>query len=217
MHAILEKLDFQSDPLGDQVKKLVRDEVARSGLAAELSETLPPALEMLLRQPLGGPAGDLRLNQIATTDTLRELPFDLPLSGFASGPAVDVLADALQKLAKHPDPIVKGYATERLLQREPQLSSGFLNGVIDLIVHLQPSGTSDHWLVLDWKTNRLGRPINELMAAKDYWLQAQLYRQAVRRWLELRVGSNHPLRIDAVMLFTRSGEGAWLLQPPGEA
>ena len=217
VHAILEKLDFQSDPLGDQVKKLVRDEVARSGLAAELSETLPPALEMLLRQPLGGPAGDLRLNQIATTDTLRELPFDLPLSGFASGPAVDVLADALQKLAKHPDPIVKGYATERLLQRQPQLSSGFLNGVIDLIVHLQPSGTSDHWLVLDWKTNRLGRPINELMAAKDYWLQAQLYRQAVRRWLELRVGSNHPLRIDAVMLFTRSGEGAWLLQPPGEA
>ena len=44
----------------------------------------------------------------------------------------------------------------------------------------------------------------------------ELYRQAVQRWLHWRLGAETPLRIDAVMLFTRSGEGAWLLDNPGE-
>ena len=214
VHAILEQLDFQSDPFSGEVRTLVRDEVARSGLPSELNEALLPALQMLLSRPLGGPAGALRLNQVAKGDTLRELPFDLPLSGFASGPAVDVLAEALQQLALHPDAEVRRYANTRLQQRPPQLSSGFLNGVIDLIVRLP--GEHDHWLVLDWKTNRLARPVHELMAAKDYWLQAQLYRQAVQRWLRLRMPASRCRRIDAVMLFTRSGEGAWLLQPGEE-
>ena len=100
---------------------------------------------------------------------------------------------------------------ERLQQRQPQLSSGFLNGVIDLIIRRPSCDGCQHWVVLDWKTNRLVRPINDLMAAKDYWLQAQLYRQAVQRWLQWRLGADTPLRIDAVMLFTRNGEGAWLL------
>jgi len=39
----------------------------------------------------------------------------------------------------------------------------------------------------------------------------------VRRWLQLRLGDDTPLRVDAVMLFTRSGAGAWLLQPEAEA
>ena len=144
-------------------------------------------------------------------DTLRELPFDIPLSGFAASPSSDVLGEALEQLASHHDPVVQAYARERLQQRQPQLSSGFLNGVIDLIIRRPSLDGRQHWVVLDWKTNRLVRPINDLMAAKDYWLQAQLYRQAVQRWLQWRLGTGTPLRIDAVMLFTRSGEGAWLL------
>ena len=116
-----------------------------------------------------------------------------------------------EQLAEHHDPVVETYARERLQQRQAQLSSGFLNGVIDLIIRRPSLDGIQHWVVLDWKTNRLVRPINDLMAAKDYWLQAQLYRQAVQRWLHWRLGEQTPLRIDAVMLFTRSGEGAWLL------
>ncbi|MEB3176138.1 MAG: UvrD-helicase domain-containing protein [Synechococcus sp.] len=215
VHAVLEKLDFNSDLDGDDARRLIRDEVARSGLDTSLNERLPEALKVLLQRPLGGPLGELQLAEIARSDTLRELPFDMPLSGFAAGPACDVLGEALQQLSRHPDATVQRYAKERLQQRQVQLSSGFLNGVIDLIVRrpqLDAQGRQ-HWVVLDWKTNRLVKPIEQLMASKDYWLQAQLYRQAVRRWLQLRLGEDTPMRVDAVMLFTRSGAGAWLLQP----
>ena len=127
-----------------------------------------------------------------------------------------MLGEALKQLAAHHDPVVQTYARERIQQRQAQLSSGFLNGVIDLIIRRPSRDGTQHWVVLDWKTNRLVRPINELMAAKDYWLQAQLYRQAVQRWLHWRLGEQTPLRIDAVMLFTRSGEGAWLLDEAGQ-
>ena len=211
VHAILEQLDFQADLTSPEVRQLVRDEVARSGLEPQLSSNLLSALEVLLQRPLGGPLGECRLDQIAMGDTLRELPFDIPLSGFAASPSSDVLGEALEQLAAHHDPVVQSYARERLQQRQPQLSSGFLNGVIDLIIRRPSRDGCQHWVVLDWKTNRLVRPINDLMAAKDYWLQAQLYRQAVQRWLQWRLGADTPLRIDAVMLFTRNGEGAWLL------
>ena len=211
VHAILEQLDFQMDLTSPEVRQLVRDEVARSGLEPQLSSNLLSALEVLLQRPLGGPLGECRLDQIAMGDTLRELPFDIPLSGFAASPSSDVLGEALEQLAAHHDPVVQSYARERLQQRQPQLSSGFLNGVIDLIIRRPSRDGCQHWVVLDWKTNRLVRPINDLMAAKDYWLQAQLYRQAVQRWLQWRLGADTPLRIDAVMLFTRNGEGAWLL------
>ena len=211
VHAILEQLDFQADLTSPEVRQLVRDEVARSGLEPQLSSNLLGALEVLLQRPLGGPLGECRLDQIAMGDTLRELPFDIPLSGFAASPSSDVLGEALEQLAAHHDPVVQTYARERLQQRQPQLSSGFLNGVIDLIIRRPSRDGCQHWVVLDWKTNRLVRPINDLMAAKDYWLQAQLYRQAVQRWLQWRLGADTPLRIDAVMLFTRNGEGAWLL------
>ena len=211
VHAILEQLDFQADLTSPEVRQLVRDEVARSGLEPQLSSNLLGALEVLLQRPLGGPLGECRLDQIAMGDTLRELPFDIPLSGFAASPSSDVLGEALEQLAAHHDPVVQSYARERLQQRQPQLSSGFLNGVIDLIIRRPSRDGCQHWVVLDWKTNRLVRPINDLMAAKDYWLQAQLYRQAVQRWLQWRLGADTPLRIDAVMLFTRNGEGAWLL------
>jgi len=211
VHAILEQLDFQMDLTSPEVRQLVRDEVARSGLEPQLSSNLLGAIEVLLQRPLGGPLGECRLDQIAMGDTLRELPFDIPLSGFAASPSSDVLGEALEQLAAHHDPVVQSYARERLQQRQPQLSSGFLNGVIDLIIRRPSRDGIQHWVVLDWKTNRLVRPINDLMAAKDYWLQAQLYRQAVQRWLQWRLGEDTPLRIDAVMLFTRSGEGAWLL------
>ena len=218
VHAVLEKLEFGCDLDGEDARRLIRAEVARSGLDTSLNDSLPAALQVLLERPLGGPLGSLQLNQIAHSDTLRELPFDMPLSGFAAGPACDVLGDALQQLSRHPDGTVQRYAKERLQQRQPQLSSGFLNGVIDLILRrpqLDAQGRQ-HWVVLDWKTNRLVKPIEQLMASKDYWLQAQLYRQAVRRWLQLRLGDDTPVRVDAVMLFTRSGAGAWLLQPEAE-
>ena len=69
VHAILEQLDFQMDLTSPEVRQLVRDEVARSGLEPQLSSNLLGALEVLLQRPLGGPLGECRLDQIAMGDT----------------------------------------------------------------------------------------------------------------------------------------------------
>jgi exodeoxyribonuclease V beta subunit len=215
VHEVLEKLDFDVDLNQTEAQIIVRDAVARSGFEPNLSFQLLPALNELLQRPLGGPLGNLRLNQIKRVDTLRELPFDLPLSGFEDGPPHDVLGDALKDLATHPDQIVSSYAKTRLNQRVPQWRAGFLNGVIDLVFRATNQTDQQQWVVLDWKTNRLNQSMAALMAEKDYWLQAQLYRSAIQRWLQIRLDAamQKPIPVHALMLFTRNGETAWLLDP----
>jgi exodeoxyribonuclease V beta subunit len=215
VHSILEQLDYSADPAASEGQRIIRTAVARSGLDPSLEAPLLPAIVELLQRPLGGPLGNSNLASLARHDSVRELAFDLPISGFEGTPQRDILGEALEQLSRHPNPLLQAYATQRLGQRRPQLSAGFLNGVIDLVFrHREVSGRAV-WVVLDWKTNRLNKPVNSIMAAKDYWLQAQLYRQAVQLWLGRRLGlaASEPCPVQAVMLFTRSGEGAWLLDP----
>jgi exodeoxyribonuclease V beta subunit len=211
VHAVLERLDYTADPLADAGQQILREAVARSGLDPERVKGLGPAIAQLLRQPLGGPVGALTLADLRRQDTLRELPFDWPITGFAGGEGRDVLAEVLSDLCRHPDPLVSAYAAERLQEWRPRASAGFLTGVIDLVFR-SPQGC---WVVLDWKTNRLNRPIAAIMAASDYWLQAEIYRRAVVRFLRWRLGlaPEAPCPVDAVMLFTRAGSGAWLRDP----
>ncbi len=215
VHGVLEQLDFSADLAAPEVQKILVDAVARSGFEPHLAAELRPALQELMQRSLGGPLGQLRLNQIERQNSLRELPFDLPLSGFENGPPLDVLGEALGQLAKHPNPLVCSYAKERLKQRLPQARAGFLNGVIDLVFRAPAANGDLQWVVLDWKTNRLSQPVAKLMADKDYWLQAQLYRHAIEQWLRLRLGltKSEPCPVHALMLFTRNGESAWLTNP----
>ncbi|MEL0171875.1 MAG: 3'-5' exonuclease, partial [Synechococcus sp.] len=60
VHAILEELDFKADLTSPEVRQLVRDQVARSGLEPQLSSNLLDAIEVLLQRPLGGPLGECR-------------------------------------------------------------------------------------------------------------------------------------------------------------
>jgi exodeoxyribonuclease V beta subunit len=213
VHEVLELIDYDADPLQPNGRKLLRDAVARSSFNPGLAEQLQPALAELLQQPLGGPLGNFRLCQLARCHTLREWPFDRPLSGYANGPLQDVLGQALQRLSSHPNSEVRAYACASLASRAPQLSAGFLNGVVDLVFRSPPELGPTRWVVLDWKTNRLPHSLASLMAAKHYWLQAQLYREAVQCWLQRRLGSAAPPPVDAVMFFTRCGKGAWLEDP----
>jgi exodeoxyribonuclease V beta subunit len=218
VHSILEQLDYSADPAASEGQQILRTAVARSGLDPSLEGPLLPALVELLQRPLGGPLGSTSLASIARGDSVRELAFDLPISGFEGGPQRDILGEALEQLSRHPNPLLQSYAAQRLGPRRPQLSAGFLNGVIDLVFRHRSGSGATQWVVLDWKTNRLHKPVNSIMAAKDYWLQAQLYRQAVELWLRRRLGlaAAEPFAVQAVMLFTRSGEGAWLLDPGGQ-
>jgi len=213
VHAVLEQLDYDADPLGDNGQRILREAVAASGLDPDLVAGLGPAIAGLLQRPLGGPVGDLRLADVPRSDTLRELPFDVPITGFAGGAGRDVLAEVLTDLCRHPDATVSAYAAARLQERRPRPSAGFLTGVIDLVFR-SPQG---RWVVLDWKTNRLNRPVTAIMAASDYWLQAEIYRRAMVRFLRWRldVAPGAPCPVDAVMLFTRAGTGAWLRDPGG--
>jgi exodeoxyribonuclease V beta subunit len=218
VHSILEQLDYSADPAASEGQQIIRTAVARSGLDPSLEGPLLPALVELLQRPLGGPLGSTSLASIARSDSVRELAFDLPISGFEGGPQRDILGEALEQLSRHPNPLLQSSATQRLGPRRPQLSAGFLNGVIDLVFRHRSGSGATQWVVLDWKTNRLHKPVNSIMAAKDYWLQAQLYRHAVQLWLRRRLGlaAAEPCAVQAVMLFTRSGEGAWLLDPGGK-
>ncbi|MFS6818922.1 hypothetical protein AAF134_06550 [Synechococcus lacustris Tous-12m] len=87
--------------------------------------------------------------------------------------------------------------------------------MIDLVFRAPAANGDLQWVVLDWKTNRLSQPVAKLMADKDYWLQAQLYRHAIEQWLRLRLGltKSEPCPVHALMLFTRNGESAWLTNP----
>ncbi len=213
VHAVLERLDYDADPRDADGQRILQEAVAASGLDPKLVDGLGAAIAGLLQKPLGGPLGELRLADVPRGDTLRELPFDRPITGFDGGAGRDVLGEVLNDLSRHPDATVSAYAAGRLQGWRPRPSAGFLTGVIDLVFRT-PQG---RWVVLDWKTNRLNRPVTAIMAASDYWLQAEIYRRAVERFLRWRLAlpAGAPCPVDAVMLFTRAGSGAWLRDPGG--
>lgn len=76
------------------------------------------------------------------------------------------------------------YSTEKIFHPEP----GYLKGVIDLLfVH------QDKYYILDWKSNWLGPDnsfynqdgMEKAMMEHDYFLQAKLYKEALKRYLNL--------------------------------
>ncbi len=161
-----------------------------SGLVAALSTPLGPLL------------GGRRLRDLAPTDRLDELAFDIPLAGgddptgtVSMGAIADVFAahlDDAGQLAGYPDRL-----------REPVLAAevrGFLTGSIDLVARV-----GGRHVVVDYKTNRLApaevpltvghyRPeaLDAAMQDAHYPLQAALYAVALHRYLRWRLPGYDP-------------------------
>jgi exodeoxyribonuclease V beta subunit len=191
VHEVLEQVDTAADDLGGELLRASRSAVARR-LAAVDPVELAVALEPVLHTPL---APGVTLAGIRPTDLLAELDFELPLSGGDDVTAQQArLHDVAHLLREHlpaDDPLAP-YADLLETVEAPPLR-GYLSGSIDAVLRLP--GPS--YVVVDYKTNRLGRGdltalhyTRESMAAEmlraHYPLQALLYAVALHRFLRWR-------------------------------
>ena len=188
-------------------------------------------LRAAIETPLGPLLDGVRLRDVARADRLDELDFELPLVGGddpTGALALDAIADALR--GGEPAAGLTGYAdrlADPLLRRDVR---GYLTGSIDLVVR-----AGDRFAVLDYKTNWLGAPGEQLtarhygadalaaaMERSHYGLQALLYLVALHRYLRWRLPGYDPERnlAGAGYLFLRgmtgdAGAGVFAWRPPG--
>ena len=169
------------------------------------------ALLPAFRTPLGPLAGQRTLADIPRADRLAELGFELPLAGGEVTQAEIVVADLAAVLRDHlaPDDPLARYP-EALA--DPALASqtlrGFLTGSIDAVLRVHDPEAEPRYLVVDYKTNWLGRldghpllvgdyappRMAEAMLRAHYPLQALLYSVAVHRLLRWRQPGYDPDR-----------------------
>ncbi|GAA4724012.1 exodeoxyribonuclease V subunit beta [Nocardioides endophyticus] len=202
VHGVLETADPQALDLLAELTTQVREQLTWWPVEAGIEE-LATALVPLHHTPLGPLAPGLTLADIAQRDRLCELDFEIPLAGGdLAGSAADVtLADVGVLLRRHlrPGDALLPYA-ERLSGRglAEQSLRGYLSGSIDVVLRV-PGETGPRYLVVDYKTNRLGDPdrpltaadytrdrVTEAMLHSDYPLQALLYVVVVHRYLRWR-------------------------------
>ncbi len=205
VHAVLERMDPTAADLAAEVRAQVEIQLGRSGPADLDAAQLTAALLPALRTPLGPLVGGRSLADFAASDRLTELDFELPLCGGDRPHGTSRLADLAAVLRAHlpPDDPLAGYAE---LLDDPVLGDavlkGYLGGSIDAVLR-----ADGRYLVVDYKTNRLGEPdrpltawdyrgaaLADAMLHAHYPLQALLYEVALHRFLRWRIASYDPAR-----------------------
>ncbi|HEY3086661.1 MAG TPA: UvrD-helicase domain-containing protein [Jatrophihabitantaceae bacterium] len=205
VHAVLENVDPTSADLAGAVSEQVAAQLSWSGLAELDHDQLTAALLPALRTPLGDIVDGRTLADIAPQDRLTELDFELPVRGGDRPDGTSrlvELADLLHEHLRTDDPLA-GYAD---LLSDPVLSEvvfkGYLAGSIDAVLRVD-----GRYVVVDYKTNRLGVPdapltawdyrvtaMAEAMIQAHYPLQALLYDVALHRFLRWRLADYDPAR-----------------------
>ena len=202
VHAVLEACDPASPTLRDDLT-MAGDRLREHSVLPGLDTAhLADALAQVLHTPLGPLADGLSLADLGARRRLTELNFELPLGGpdaAGSRRVADLAALFSQPELVPDDPMAGGGLHDygALLMATPAADRhlrGFLTGSIDNIVELP-----DHRVFLiDYKTNRLGSPDADPVAAYSrpamtaamknahYPLQALLYAVALRRYLAWR-------------------------------
>jgi exodeoxyribonuclease V beta subunit len=203
VHIVLELVDPTSADLVAELRAQARLQIARLGPAGLDADLLSGSLVPSLRTPLGALADGLALVDIAAVDRLTELDFELPMRGGDRPNGTSYLRDLAGLLRAHlpaSDPLTS-YAE---LLDDPMLGNaalrGYLGGSIDAVLRI-----GERYLVVDYKTNRLGSPdapltawdyrgpaMAEAMLHAHYPLQALLYDVALHRFLRWRVAGYDP-------------------------
>jgi exodeoxyribonuclease V beta subunit len=201
VHAVLERADFASPTLAQDLRALCAERLAYRRLDID-ADRLADGLVAALHAPLGGPLGPTRLVDLTRRQRLDELEFDLPLGRFDAAAIGRVLCvhlaptDPLRPWAEH--------AAAGALHVDVE---GMLTGSIDMVAR---TADGRYWLA-DHKTNRLpdghydGPALAQIMSAQGYPLQAALYLVALHRYLRWRVPAYDPARhlVGAAYLFVR--------------
>ncbi|WP_174550498.1 UvrD-helicase domain-containing protein [Nocardia shimofusensis] len=204
VHAVLERIDTAAADLAAEVRRRCRETAAE--LLAELDiDTLATALLAVLRTPLGfGCLADL-----APRDRLSELDFELPLAGgdtpTAHSATLGAIADLL-RIHLAPEDDLSPYA-DLLAGLDDRALRGYLTGSIDAVLRVTgpEEGAAPRFVIVDYKTNRLGidrltvdhytRPrMAAEMLRSHYPLQALLYSVALHRYLRWRLPGYDPAR-----------------------
>ncbi|WP_131106079.1 UvrD-helicase domain-containing protein [Ornithinimicrobium sufpigmenti] len=233
VHGVLEHADPQADDLHAELLEHIGEQKVLwpVDLGEGGEESLADALVAVCETPLGPLAGNATLRDIGRVNRLTELDFELPLGGgdlrrptprpgtrlaadrghglpltgdTAYPPAV--LGDLVPLLRAHlrPGDPVRGWAD--VLEGNPELGGqelrGYLTGSVDVVLR-----TGGRYLVVDYKTNWLGRPeepltaadyrpekLDEAMGHSSYPLQALLYAVVAHRFLRWRLRGYNPAK-----------------------
>ncbi|WBQ08247.1 UvrD-helicase domain-containing protein [Kribbella sp. CA-293567] len=202
VHAVLEDADPHAPDLQAELTAQVREQL-RFWRVDVTPDALATAMLPMHSTPLGPLAPGLTLRDLGRADRLRELDFEIPLAGGDQTVATDVrlgqLAPLLRAHLPAGDPLL-AYADrldQPLLGR--QSLRGYLSGSIDVVLRI-PHGDTHRFVVVDYKTNRLGDPEQPATSAEygpeqlaaamlhsDYPLQAMLYSVVLHRYLRWRL------------------------------
>jgi exodeoxyribonuclease V beta subunit len=197
---VLERTDFAAPDLESALQEAAAAEDSERFAGTppgELAQALLPSLHT----SLGPLAGGRRLVDIPQRDRLDELDFELPLAGgdHPTGEArVREIAALVRNHLAPGDPLA-GYAEDLDV---PLLAGrslrGYLAGSIDAVLRVRRDDGAVRYLVVDYKTNWLGRgeeltahdyrpeALAQAMRHAHYPLQALLYCVALHRYLRWR-------------------------------
>ncbi len=208
VHAILEHADPDASDLRAELRARAEEQL-RWWPSEATPDELAAALLPMNATSLGPLADRLTLAQIPLRDRLRELDFEIPLAGGDRGVGAEAgdevrlrdLAPVLRTHLGSDDPMVAYADKLDLPPLADQTLRGYLSGSIDVVLRL-PSG---RFVVVDFKTNRLGeigRPVTaadyapvrltDAMLHSHYPLQALLYSVVVHRYLRWRLPGYDP-------------------------
>ncbi|MFC4373804.1 UvrD-helicase domain-containing protein [Nocardia halotolerans] len=223
VHAVLETVDTSTPDLAAEVGRRCAEAVEQT--MAELDVAL---LSTALLEVLRTPADFGSLARIPTRDRLNELEFELPLGGGDTpGRQAGTVHAVAGLLRTHlpADDDLSGYA-EHLGALPDTVLRGYLTGSIDAVLRVAGADGEYRYVIVDYKTNRLGTGDltvahyrREHMVAEmirsHYPLQALLYAVALHRYLRWRLPGYDPARHlgGARYLFVRGMIGA--ATPPG--
>jgi exodeoxyribonuclease V beta subunit len=210
VHAVLEHADVAAPDFRAELLAHIADQRVWWPVPVD-DEALADALVEVCASPLGPLTGGATLMDVPMADRLRELDFELPLTGGDDATHVgdDVVLGDLARLLRTHLPVgdpVRGYADT--LDADPALAGqalrGYLAGSIDVVLRREVDG-QPRFLTVDYKTNWLGetggaltardyRPamLDEAMGHSDYPLQALLYTVVLHRFLRWRLPGYDP-------------------------
>jgi exodeoxyribonuclease V beta subunit len=212
VHGVLEHADPDAPDWRAELRGHVDEQLTRWPVDLD-PDDLVDSLVAVCDTPLGPWVAGRTLRQVALRDRLRELDFELPLSGGDlatdddTAPLLGDLAPLLRRHLPDDDP-VRGYADALDVPALGEQSlRGYLTGSVDLVLRVPDEAGEPTYLIVDYKTNWLGpsdepltshsyRPaaLDAAMAGSDYPLQALLYAVVLHRFLRWRQPGYDPER-----------------------
>ncbi|WP_084534728.1 UvrD-helicase domain-containing protein [Nocardia yamanashiensis] len=209
VHEVLEYVDTDAADLAAEIRARTEHAVTEQMFDAD-PDVLSAALLAVMHTPIDfGTGSDRNIGTLAgipTRDRLSELDFELPLTGGDDAVTTRVtVPDIGDLLRRHlpADDIFAPYA-DQLAHLDATPLRGYLTGSIDAVLRVRSASGEPSFVVVDYKTNRLGTGdltvahyTRERMAAEmmrsHYPLQAILYSVALHRFLRWRLPTYDPV------------------------